>query len=187
MKLNAVERTNKKKSEAERLRRAGAIPAVLYSPGRENVMISVSAQEFQAILRSIKSGHLSTSVFTLVIDGKECKAVIKDIQYHPTSYAVLHLDFQELVKGGTISVKVPIACSGVVDCIGVKLGGFLRQVIRTIKVECPSEATAIPSEFIIDVKDLNLFQKKRLSELKMPKGVRPLASMDEVVVVVAKR
>jgi large subunit ribosomal protein L25 len=187
MKLNALERTNKKKSEADVLRRAGRIPSVLYSQKEENALISVSVQEFQAILRSIKPGRLSTSVFTLVIDGKERKVIVKDIQYHPTSYAILHLDFQELVKGGRISVKVPIACTGVADCVGVKLGGFLRQVKRTVKVECPSDAGAIPAEFAIDVKDLNLFQKKRLSEVAIPKGIKPLASMEEVIVVVAKR
>ena len=187
MKLNALERTNKKKSEADVLRRAGRIPSVLYSQGQENALLSISAQEFQAILRSIKPGRLSTSVFTLVADGKERKVIVKDIQYHPTSYAILHLDFQELIKGGKVSVKVPIACTGVVDCIGVKLGGFLRQVKRTIKVECSSDAEAIPSEFVVDVRDLNLFQKKRLSEIAIPKGIKPLASMEEVIVVVAKR
>ncbi|MBS3904520.1 MAG: 50S ribosomal protein L25/general stress protein Ctc [Simkania sp.] len=185
MKLNASERKHEKKSETAALRRAGKIPAVLYSPGNPNALIHVDAAEFKAILRGIKQGRLSTTTFVLNIGNKERKAIVKDIQYHPTTYDVIHLDFQELIKGTSVSVKVPISCTGVADCVGIKLGGFLRQVIRTVKVECPSET--IPSEFIIDVKDLGIRQTKRLSDLTMPKGVKPLAAMKEVLVVIARR
>ncbi len=185
MKLNASERKNDKKSETEAQRRAGKIPAILYSPGNPNTLVLVDTAEFRAILRTIKQGSLSTTVVTLVLGGKERKAIVKDIQYHPTTYDIIHLDFQELVKGTAVSVKVPISCTGVADCAGVKLGGFLRQVIRSIKVEC--EPDSIPAEFIIDVKDLGMRQTRRLSDLAMPKGVRPLAAMDEVLVVVARR
>ncbi len=184
MKIHAHERANNKKSEVAALRRSGKIPAVVYVPGHPNALISIDAVEFLAFLRNVKQGHLSTSVFTLVIGGKERKAIIKDIQYNPTSYAVIHLDFQELAKGTPVNVHVPITFTGSADCVGIKLGGFLRQVIRAVKVECPSEA--IPSEFVVDVKDLSLFQSKRLSDLTLPKGVKPLVAMDEVVVVVSK-
>ena len=69
--------------------------------------------------------------------------------------------------------------------MGIKLGGFLRQVIRHVKVECLPKN--IPSEFIIDVKDLGIRQSKRLKDLAMPNGVKPLASPEEVIVVIAKR
>lgn len=185
MKLSANERTKETKSDINQLRRSGKIPAILYSPGQTGVMLAVDSAEFQAALRGIKQGQLPTTVFTLSSGGKQRKAVVKDIQYHPTTYEVLHLDFQELVKDVPVSVKVPISCTGVVDCVGIKLGGFLRQVIRFVKVECLPDA--IPSEFVIDVKDLSIKQTKRLRDLAMPKGVRPLAPMDEVVVVIAKR
>jgi large subunit ribosomal protein L25 len=65
------------------------------------------------------------------------------------------------------------------------MGGFLRQVIRHIKVQClPPQ---IPSSFSIDVKDLGIKQSKRLSDMVIPQGVKPLAKMDEVVAVVSKR
>lgn len=185
MKLSANERTSQTKSDILQLRRNGKIPAIIYSPGQNGQLIAIDATEFKAALRGIKSGQLPTTVFTLQIGGKERKAVIKDIQYNPTNYDVIHLDFQELVKNVPICVKVPISCSGVADCVGIKLGGFLRQVIRFVKVECMPEL--IPSEFIIDVKDLGIKQTKRLRDLALPKGVRPLAPLEEVVVVIAKR
>lgn len=185
MKLSANERTSQKKSDINQLRRNGKIPAILYSPGHQGVLLALDNAEFQAAMRAIKSGQLPTTVFTLDSGGKQRKAVIKDIQYHPTTYDVLHLDLQELVKSVPVTVKVPISCTGVADCVGIKLGGFLRQVIRFVKVECLPEL--IPSEFVIDVKELGIKQTKRLRDLDLPKGVRPLAPMDEVVVVIAKR
>jgi large subunit ribosomal protein L25 len=185
MKLNANERKNQTKSDVNQLRRSGKIPAVLYSPGKEGVLLAVDTAEFKTALRGIKQGHLPTTVFTLNSGGKERKAVIKDIQRHPTTYDVIHLDFQELIKDMPVCVKVPILCIGVADCAGIKLGGFLRQVIRYVKVECLPHT--IPAEFVIDVKDLGIRQTKRLRDLVMPAGVKALAPMDEVVVVIAKR
>ncbi len=185
MKLNAEKRTSQKKGDVNALRRAGKIPAVIYSKAGQGELVVIDTGEFKASLREIKQGRLSTTVFTLKTSGEEKRVVVKDIQYHPTTYNILHLDFQELVKDMPVSVKVPISCVGVVDCVGVKLGGFLRQVIRSVKVECLPHQ--LPSEFVVDVRDLSIKQTKRLSDLEMPKGVKPLASMDEVVVVIAKR
>lgn len=185
MKLSANERKSQTKSDILQLRRAGKIPAILYAPGQQGQTLSVDNAEFKAAMREIKAGQLPTTVFTLDFGGKPRKAVIKDIQYHPTTYDVIHLDFQELVKDVLVNVKVPISCIGVADCVGIKLGGFLRQVIRFVKVECLPHL--IPQEFVIDVKDLSIKQTKRLRDLSMPEGVKPLAPMDEVVVVIAKR
>jgi len=185
MKLTATERTSQKKSETKQIRREGKIPAILYSAGQTNLPLMLDAAEFGAVLRQMKPGHLPTTTFTLVINGKQKKAIIKDIQYKLTTYQVSHIDFEELKDDTLISVKVPIQCTGVADCAGVKLGGFLRQVIRHVRVECLPKQ--IPSEFVIDVKDLGIKQSRRLSDISMPKGVRPLAKMDEVVVVIAKR
>ena len=71
------------------------------------------------------------------------------------------------------------------DCVGIKLGGFLRQVIRSVKVRCLPKN--IPQNFELDIRNLKMRQSKRLSDLVMPEGVTPLAATDEVVVVIAKR
>lgn len=185
MKLNAVERTTKKKSETKQIRREGKIPAILYSPGQPNQELVIDSAEMSAVLRKMKLGHLQTTTFTLVIGGKEKKAIIKDIQYQLTSYQVSHIDFEELNADVPVSVKVPIQCVGVGDCVGIKLGGFLRQVIRHVKVECLPKH--IPTEFVIDVTELGIKQSKRLADIAMPKGVKPLAKLEDVVVVIAKR
>lgn len=185
MKLTASERVSVKKSDVKQIRREGKIPAILYSPGQTNQQLILDGSEFGAILRQMPPGHLPTTIFTLSINEKERKAIIKDIQYHLTTYQVSHVDFEELVENVPISIKVPIQCVGVAECVGVKLGGYLRQVRRHVQVECLPKH--IPTEFTVDVKDLGIKQSKRLADISMPKGVRPLAQMDEVVVVIAKR
>jgi large subunit ribosomal protein L25 len=186
MKLKVFKRESLKKSETKNIRRAGNIPAIIYVRGKATDNICLEGQEFNALLRQVTNGRLSTTVLTLIgEDGKERRAIIKDIQYEPTTYRVEHLDFEELFPDIKVNVKVPIECTGIVDCIGVKLGGILRQVIRYLRVRClPKD---IPSVFQLDVKNLGQNESKRLSDLGIPQAIRPLADLNEVVVVVAKR
>lgn len=185
MKLTVNPRIGDKKSDIKKMRREGAIPAIVYSSKGESRKICVSGVEFSAVLRGMKSGHLPTTVFTLVDGKSECRVIIKDIQYDLTTYSVTHIDFSELVDDTPVRVKVPVTCTGVVDCVGVKLGGFLRQVVRHVKVECLPKK--IPTEFTVDVRDLGIRQSKRLRDVKIPEGVRALVDENEVLAVIAKR
>lgn len=186
MKLQTVARAAKNKCEAKKLRREGLIPAVLYVKEKNSETIAIKSQEFSSFLRHVKSGHLPTSIFTLVDDkGKERRAVIKDIQYQITSYDVHHLDFEELLDDQKINVKIPIECTGQIECLGIKLGGVLRQVIRHVRVRClPKD---LPEYFELDVRELGLGQSKRLADLEIPNTVRPIADLKEVVAVIVKR
>jgi large subunit ribosomal protein L25 len=186
MKLQTIKRTADSKSEVKKLRREGFIPAVLYVKGKSGETLAINANEFRSYLRQVKSGHLPTTIFTLVDDkDKERRVVIKDIQYEITTYEVTHLDFEELVSDQKINVNIPIECTGVVDCVGVKLGGVLRQVIRHVRVRCfPKD---LPSYFELDIRELGLKQSKRLKDLQIPKTVRPLVNLSEVVAVIVKR
>lgn len=186
MKLEITPRKAKSKSEVNKLRREGFIPAVLYVKGKEGETLAVKSAEFAAFLRNVKAGHLPTTVFTLTDSkGKGRRAIIKDIQYNITNYSVIHLDFEELVDGEKVNVKVPIECIGMADCVGIKLGGVLRQVIRHVRVNClPKD---LPENFTLDIKELGIKQSKRLSDIEIPKNVRPLANLNEVVAVIVKR
>jgi large subunit ribosomal protein L25 len=185
MKLKMHKREGSKKSELAQVRRAGNIPAVLYSAGAPSEKISIDGTEFQAALRSIIPGQLSTTRFTLVAEGKEIPVLVKEVQYYPTTYAVRHVDLLHAEPKQTVRVRIPIEYTGVADCQGIKLGGFLRQVIRYMPVECL--ANNIPTALHLDVRELVIGQSLRLSSLELPKGVRPLVDLNEVAVVIAKR
>lgn len=184
MELNVQKRKSEKKSQAKSLRREGKIPAVIYHKSKDAEAVSVDSKEFTTLLRGVQPGRLSTTVFTLH-DGSKRKAILKDIQYNPVTYDVIHLDFEELISDVTVNVKVPIECVGVADCVGIKLGGFLRQVKRHLRVNClPKD---IPTHFQIDVAPMAIFNSKRMKDLEIPQTMRPLADLNEVVVVIAKR
>ena len=159
---------------------------ILYVRGKLTDAIVIDGSEFSSLLRNVQSGRLSTTVFSLKDEhGKERRAILKEIQYRPTTYQVQHLDFEELFDDFKVTLNVPIECTGVVDCVGVKLGGVLRQVIRKLRVRClPKD---IPTVFTVDVRNMGQNDKIRLAELKIPQTVRPVANLDEVAIIIAKR
>jgi large subunit ribosomal protein L25 len=186
MKLRVLKRASMKKSEIKKIRREGDIPAVIYVKGKSTDAVAIKGDEFTTALRTMQPGRLSTTVFTLVDDsGKERRVIVKEVQYHPTTYNILHLDFEELFSDVKVKVKVPIELTGAVDCIGVKLGGNLRQVIRHLRISClPKD---IPDALQVDVKNMAMFDSKKLSDIEIPQTVRPLVDLNEVAVIVAKR
>ncbi|MFC2049071.1 50S ribosomal protein L25 [Chlamydiota bacterium] len=182
MKLTVARRTKK---ENKQIRREGNIPAILYSKGEKGQEIVVDGIAFKKILNTTPTGTLSSKVFHLDIDGKVIKALVKEIQYNKVTYAVIHLDFERLHDEHLVSVKIPLRCINVADCVGIKLGGVVRQVVRHVPVVClPKD---IPAEFEIDLRDLVLGQMVKLSALKIPPGVRPTISLKEVAIVIARK
>jgi large subunit ribosomal protein L25 len=185
MKLAVSKRTGETKSELTKLRHQGDIPGTIYSKGKPGDKITVKGAEFDAVLRKLPKGYLPTTVFELDMDGKVKKAIVKGIQYHPTTYCVTHLDFLILEPKTTVDVKVPINYVGEADCVGVKLGGFVRPVKRHVDVRSLPED--IPTDFKIDIKSLEIGQAKRVSDIDAGEAVRLLAKPKEILVVIAKR
>jgi large subunit ribosomal protein L25 len=173
------------KGNARRLRRNGSIPMVVYSKGQMAEIGTVLKSEIEAAMRSIRPGFLTTTVFILKDQtGRERKVLTKEVQYHPTTYAIVHMDFLELEEGRTIEVKVPVEFENANECIGVKLGGQLRHIMRYVKVRCVP--ATIPSHFLIDVKELGIRQSKRIRDIHIPSNVKCLAHTDDVIASVIK-
>jgi len=186
MKLSVFPRNFGKKSEINKIRREGNVPAVFYGRDQSIKSVFIKGDEFHAILRALKPGLLATTVFELHDGNKKVvKALVKEIQYHPVNYSVLHIDFLMIDEKVPVAVNVPIQITGVAECAGVKLGGFMRQVIRALKVKClPKD---LPQEFSLDVTQLGIAQSMRLSDISIPDRVKPLGKMNEVAVVIAKK
>lgn len=185
MKLTIFKREGKAKSELKKIRYDGDIPAIIYQKRAPSLDIFIKGAEFDALLRGLNKGRLSTTILTLKEEKKEHKVIVKDIQYSSTNYKIMHVDF-ELIEKDPVTVNVPIELLSVAECKGIKEGGTMRQIIRTIKVRCMPKD--IPSVVSLDVKDLGLLESKRLSDIELPKDVRPLArNLKEIVAIVAKR
>lgn len=186
MLLTIAARSCKTKREAKRLRINKKIPAVVYNRGKESSPIVVDTLEFNDRLRALPKGHLSTSIFSLKDEqGNEQKVLIKEVQYNKTTYEVEHLDFIQVGKGSRVTVNVPVVLANTVDCIGVKMGGQIQQLVRQIKVKCAGDK--IPTAFVIDVKEMNVDEMKRIKDIPVDKEIQPLIRDTDVIVNISKK
>ncbi|RJQ76229.1 MAG: 50S ribosomal protein L25 [Desulfobacteraceae bacterium] len=149
--LKAATRTTKGNSPARALRRQGLVPAVLYGPDSPPSMLAIQVSELDTI---IKRGGLGRSVFNLYVDGGQSAkpVMIKELQTHPLSKTLLHVDFYEVSMDRKIHVNVPVIITG--KSIGVENGGMLQIICRELEVTCLPNA--IPSNITIDITNLDI-------------------------------
>ena len=134
------------KKASKGLRAGDLIPAVLYG-GNDVVHFTVSQE-------AVRNLVYSPDIFVIDLDiaGKKVKAVLKDLQFHPVTDAILHLDFLEVEAGKPIVMEVPVVLTGHAE--GVKAGGKLSLEMRKLKVRAPYNE--IPEQLLIDVTELGL-------------------------------
>jgi large subunit ribosomal protein L25 len=176
--LNATTRSEVGKGSARKLRASQRIPGVVYGHHREATPLTIDARELDKLLGSIAPG---TTVVELHLGGRTSKTLIREIQRHPFKRQVLHVDFQELVAGEKITVKVPIVFVG--TAAGVKDGGTVEEVTREVDVEV--DPANIPSHFEIDISPLGINDSVHVSDIKVPEGVKILDDLEATVAVVA--
>lgn len=165
---------------ARELRRQGHIPAVLYGPGKEPVLLSIDKNEFEKILKNQEISHL---LLNLVIrNGKESKrtAMIKELQKNPVSQAFLHVDFYEISMDRKIRVNVPVVAIGRAQ--GVELGGVLQIIRRELEVLClPGD---IPAAFEVDITNLDIGDSIHVEDIPHAEGVEIPADVNFTVITV---
>ncbi|MCC6318622.1 MAG: 50S ribosomal protein L25/general stress protein Ctc [Gemmatimonadaceae bacterium] len=177
--LSAAARTGTGKGVSRSLRREGRIPAVIYGRARAPLALSLDARELSRLL-----GHINaeTTVIDLAIDGAAARTLIRDIQRHPLSRAVIHVDFQELVAGEKVVVKIPIVLVG--TSVGVRLsGGIMTQVLQ--ELECRVDPANIPSRIEVDVTEVTIGHSIHVSEVKVPDGVEVLDEGTGTIMIVS--
>ncbi len=156
-------RTSVGDGPARALRRNNQIPAVLYGPGTETVLLSVDISDLE---RVFKKSAVSQLLLNLVIQNGETytkTAMIKELQTHPVSRDFLHIDFYEIAMERKIKVNIPVITKGKAE--GVELGGMLQIVRRELEVLClPLE---IPEPIEIDITDLGIGDSVHVNEITL--------------------
>jgi large subunit ribosomal protein L25 len=177
--LSATRRTDTGKGNARSLRRDGQIPAVIYGHAREAQPLAVSARDLEKLLSHISADN---TVVEIAIDGGTSRALIREIQRHPFKRAILHIDFQELVAGEKMTVRVPIRLLG--TPAGVRLGGgIIDHTLRELTISV--DPAHMPNQIEIDITDLELGGSIHVSAVKVPDGVTVLDEPGAAVVVIA--
>lgn len=161
IKLASEYRTSSGKGVARKLRASGKVPAILYGHSEKPVSLAVNEHDFLHVLRV--RGEMG--IVDLTIEGevkKECDAIIKEIQQHPASGKILHIDFQHIRRGEKLKIDVPVYLVG--EAIGVKeMGGVLEHGPREIEIRCfPRD---IPDRIDIDVKSLKIHDSIHIRDI----------------------
>lgn len=162
------------------LRREGRVPAILYGPGQDSVMLSISISELEHIMKDRSTGH----VFVDLIIGDDTKAkkhaMIKELQTNPLNHDLIHVDFYEISMDRKIRVNVPVVAVG--KSKGVELGGMLQIIRRDLEVLClPGE---IPEAFEIDITDLDIGDSVHVKEIPLKGNIEIPADVNFTVLTI---
>jgi large subunit ribosomal protein L25 len=165
--LNAKLRETRGKGFAKRTRREGNVPGILYGEGNEPVTLEVNFKDFYHVTHTRAGTNV---ILDLRIEGSgrsECKAIIREIQYHPVRRDVLHVDFQEISMTKEVHVNIPVHVTG--ESIGVKTkGGVLEILHRDVEVRClPAD---IPESLTVDVTELDVGDSLQVKDLTFDLG-----------------
>ncbi|MEW6672038.1 MAG: 50S ribosomal protein L25/general stress protein Ctc [Thermodesulfobacteriota bacterium] len=160
-------RTGRGNGAARVLRRSGHIPAVLYGPGKEPVMLSVSNGDLEQVLKKSTAGEVLVNLTIQNGEATNRTAMIREMQTHPVSRKFLHVDFYEIALDRKLRVGVPIVTKG--RAKGVEVGGVLQIVRREIEVLClPLE---IPDSIELDISDLDIGDAIHVQDIPLTEGL----------------
>jgi len=164
---------------ARTLRKEGKIPAILYGPNTDPIKLSIDKADLDLIF---KSGAVSQKLLRLEIDGIGGKrnVMIKELQKHPVSQQLLHLDLYEVSMDQKINVMVPVVTTG--KSVGVELGGMLQIIRRELEVYCLPDQ--IPENVTIDVTDMNIGDSFHVEDLELEGDVEIPADVNFTILTV---
>lgn len=170
--LKAQPRAGKGSRAADKLRKQGLVPGIVYGHKEANVPVAVSAEELD---RAVRVQH--ARVLNLQLDGKAETVLIRELQWDHLGKTMLHIDFARVSESDRVRVTVPVEIRGIPKATG---GAVLDQPLHTIHVEC--SPTAIPDSIRIDVTNLDREHPIHVRDLQLPAGVKALENPDLVVV-----
>jgi large subunit ribosomal protein L25 len=160
---------------AKQLRKKKLVPAVLYGHKQETLCVVLPQTELENAIRH------GVRIVDLKTDGKEEKALIKDVQWDHLGKDLLHVDFARVSLDERIVVSVPLQIRG--TAAGVTAGGVLDQPMHTVSVECL--AISIPESIRVNVQELQIGASIHVRDLVLPSGVKAMADPDAIVVQVS--
>jgi large subunit ribosomal protein L25 len=180
--VKADKRPELGKGGARSLRRAGMIPAVVYSEGN-SMPIKVQGKQMTKLIYSGGGEHALITI-ELNEDGaktSEHPVLVKDYQRDPLSEELLHVDFMEVSLEKLVNVTVRIEI--VKQPASIKMGGILQHRLREVEVECLP--TQIPDRIDVNAESIEIGHSLHVSDLQVPEGVKIITDPSEVILLVS--
>jgi large subunit ribosomal protein L25 len=164
---------------ARKLRQAGEVPGVIYGHSRGAQSLTLNSRELEKLLTQIAG---TSTVVELTMDGKTARTLIREVQRHPFKRQVLHVDFQELVAGEKVTLRVPLRFQG--TPIGVREnGGILEETMHQITLRV--DPASIPDHIDVDVTAIAIGHSVHIRDLKLPEGAEIMDDEDAPVAIVS--
>lgn len=157
--INGSFRKELGKKSSKELRKALNVPCVIYG-GKENIHFYTHENNFTNLVYTPEA-HL----VNLKIEGKEYNLVLKEIQFHPVTDKIIHVDFTEVAENKPVIIGIPIRVVG--DSVGIKAGGKLR--IRRRRLLVKGFANDIPEFLPIDITEVKIHQSIKVGDLSFDK------------------
>jgi len=165
--VNAQARSDKGKGASRRLRReSGLLPAILFGGSQEPQPLTLVQKDLN---KHLETEAFYSSILTLDIDGTEVKAILKDLQRHPSKPIVLHADFQRVEDNAPIKITVPLHFINESKSEALKMGGKATHIVNQIEVRClPKD---LPEFLAVDMQSVKVDGMVHLSDVICPEGV----------------
>lgn len=177
--LNAFGRSVIGRAEVKKLRDAGRIPATIYGRQTKPENLELVGRELTDLINHSLSENI---LVDLDVNKKKRLALVQEVQHHPLSGKVLHVDFHEVAENEMVTVMVPVETTG--EPVGVKTGGgVLEHIVFKLKVRALPKN--LPEQILIDVSALDVGKSIHLGEVKAPEGVEIMGKKSTTVVAVA--
>jgi large subunit ribosomal protein L25 len=180
--LKAYPRSQVQRAEVTKLRAAGRVPATIYGRQAKPQNLEVGFDEISDLLHHSVSENLLVDLSVENDARSKRLALVQEVQHHPLSGKVLHLDLHEVAEDEKVTVFVPVETTG--EAAGVKTGGgTLEHVMHKLKVRAlPKD---LPEQILVDVTPLEIGKSVHMGEIPVPAGVEILGDKGRAVVTVA--
>lgn len=165
--VKAEKRERAGKGIARTLRREGKLPGVIYGDSKAPVLVSFSANDIQ---KEWVKGHMFTNLCELNVDGEKNLVLARDVQLHPVSDRVEHVDFLRVTPKTALHVSVPVHFSNHEFSPGLKEKGVLTIAHHSIDMVC--RATEIPESIEVDLTPFKMNDTITLADVKLPSGTK---------------
>lgn len=173
--LTADVRSDLGKGASRRLRHTNKVPAVLYGAHKDPIYLLLNHDD---VVKRLEHESFYSHILTLTVNGKAERAVLKDLQRHPSKPRVMHMDFQRISETEKLRMHVPLHFTHADAAPGVKKsGGIVSHMLTDVEIVClPKD---LPEYIEVDLSRLELGHAVHLSDLKVPAGVQLTALMHD--------
>jgi large subunit ribosomal protein L25 len=164
--LNAESRTDTGKGASRRLRRDGKVPAIMYGGGKDPESLTLSHNE---VIRNLEQEAFYSHILSIKVGGGETRAILRDMQRHPSKPVILHMDLQRVSESEKLKTNVPLHFIGEDAAPGIKAGGLVSHDLTEVAIECLPKH--LPEFIEVDISALDIGDSIHLTGLTVPEGV----------------